>query len=189
MGRLLRKCNDQRFLRVQERIFSALGQFLYHENFASITVPKLSQKAHIWSSTFYDHFHNINDAIIQYEHLYDQAIETLRDESSANSLSIEYSITKILYFINKHKDYYANCLRRQNFLPFFSIAKTFRPLLTRNWSNYGHAKNDLSFKIFCGELSGVIFFWGESEHFDGTKIVQHANYLTRLAKNATRRLL
>ena len=188
MGRLLKKCNDQRFLRVQERLFNAIGHFLKRNTIASVGVTGLSSRAKIWDSTFYDHFRNMDDAIQKYNHRHDKAITELRDEVQGSQISMELTMLKILRFIKKHKNYYGICINRQNLIPFFSIAKIFRPIFTQSWSNYGREKFDLCFKIFCGELFGVICYWGCSEKFDDSKIQNYANYLSYLVQNTTRRL-
>lgn len=188
MGRLLKNCNDGRFLRVEERLFRALGHFLKHDSFASAGITDITYHAKTWKSTFYDHFKDKDDAIQKYNHRYDNDIINLRDEVINDNISSETAIAKLLYFISKHKNYYSVCLHRQNLIPFSTIVRIFKPVFVQGWSCYGRAKYDLCFRIFCGELFGVIYFWGDSEHFDKTKIKEHSTYLSWLAQNATRRL-
>lgn len=188
MGRLRKNCNDKRFHHVRDRYYRALGHYLKRGKIINISVARLSEQAGVWCSTFYDHFKNVEDALDQYCHCYDQEIENLRDEIIQDKLTLELAICKVLKFINKHKLYYTNHMRFQNPAPFYTIIKIFRPLLACTWSNYGREKYDLGFKIFSGEMLGVIYYWGDSEGFDEKKIVGHANYLHRLATNATRRL-
>ena len=188
MGRLLKDCNDGRFLRVEERLFRALGHFLRHDAFASAGIADITCRAKTWKSTFYDHFKDKDDAIQKYNHRYDSDIMSLRNEVINGNISSETAIAKLLYFISKHKNYYSVCLYRQNLIPFSTIVKLFKPVFVRGWSCYGRAKYDLCFRIFCGELFGVIYFWGDAEHFDSAKITEHSIYLSHLAKNATRRL-
>ena len=188
MGRLLKECNDQRFIKVQERLFRELGHFLKNNKLASLNVSSLSRKAKIYVSTFYDHFKSIDDAIFQYDHRHDKDIMKLREEIQTTNCTAQVAIAKLLYFISSHKSYYLTYIHRRNLTPIFNMTTIFRPILAQSWSNYGREKFDLCFKIFCGELFGVIFFWGETEHFEKTKIQEHALYLSRLAQNATRRL-
>ena len=188
MGRLLKNCNDGRFLRVEDRLFRTLGYYLKRDSIASIEVSELTSKAKIWKSTFYDHFKNMDDAIIKYDHRFDCDIKELCNEIIDMHIDIESAIFKILYFISKHKNYYSTCLHRQNLTPISSIAKICRPIFVKNWSNFGREKFDFCFRIFSGELYGVIHYWGDYEHFDDKKIKTYAIYLSNLAKNATRRL-
>lgn len=188
MGRLLKSCNDGRFLRVEERLFRTLGYYLRHDLAASVGVSELANRAKIWKSTFYDHFKNMDDAINKYNHRFDRDIKKLCNEIIDMHIDIEPAILKILYFINKHKSYYSTCIHRQNLIPIFSIAKICRPIFAKNWSNFGREKFDFCFKIFSGELFGVIYYWGDCERFDDKKIKTYAIYLSNLAKNATRRL-
>ena len=188
MGRLLKSCNDSRFICVRERFFRALGHFLKRDKIVSITISDLAEKARVWDSTFYDHFENMDDAIRQYNHYYDEDIRKLREEILGEHLTTKIAIQKMLCFIRKHEDYYSTHLHRQNPVPFFTMAKIFRPVFARGWSNFGRKKFDLGFKIFCGEMFGVIYFWGESENFDESKISEHATRLYSLTQNATRRL-
>lgn len=188
MSRLRESCSDVRFLLVEERLFRVLGGFLKRGRVAGLGVPDVATKAKVWDSTFYDHFKNMDDAIYRYDHRHDEAIKKLRMEIEDERLSMELAFCRILHFISKNKDYYSTHLARQNPVPFFSIAKTFRPVFACGWSNFGREKYDLCFKIFCGEMYGVIYFWGDSEKFDRDKITKHATYLCHLTKNATRRL-
>ena len=189
MGRLLKNCNDGRFLSVEERLFRALGYFLKRNSIGSINISDLTRKAKVWKSTFYNHFKSIDDALTRYDHKYDNDILKLRQELEAENCNPRTAIMRLLFFISKHKNYYEICLHRQNPIPIFSITKIFCPIFTKNWSHFNHEKFDLCFKIFSGELYGIIYHWGNSEHFDRQKIKTHAVYLNNLAKNATKRLV
>lgn len=188
MGRLLKNCNDQRFLRAEERLLGALGYYLKYDSIASVGIIDITNRARTWSSTFYDHFKNKDDAIKKFNHKYDTAIKNLCNEVIAEKISTELAIAKLLFFINKHKNYYSVCLHRQNLIPFSAIVRLFQPVFVRSWSNYGRERYHLCFRIFCGELFGVIHYWGDSEHFDKARIREHSAFLSRLVQNATRRL-
>lgn len=189
MGKLLKGCNDGRFLRVEERLFRTLGYFLKHNLIGSINVSSLTTRAKVWQSTFYDHFKNIDDALICYDHRYDAAILKIRKEIEDEKCNLETAIMRLLFFIYKHKSYYGVCLHRQDLVPIFSMAKIFRPIFSEKWSNFGREKYDLCFKIFCGELYGVIYYWGNVEKFNQEKIKNHVANLSKLARNTTHRLL
>ena len=188
MGRLLKQCNDGRFQRVEERLLKSLEHFLKHDTIASAGIADITSYAKTWKSTFYDHFKDKDDAISRFNHKYDKALKRLLGEITDRHIDLEAGIIRLLYFISRHKGYYSVCLHRQNLVPFSMIVKIFRPVLTQSWSNYGHRQYDLCFRILCGEIFGVIHFWGNSEQFDRTKIKSHAIYLSRLARNTTRRL-
>ena len=188
MKRLRENCNDGRFKRVEERIFKAIGYFLRRDQVTSIEITGLAKKATIWSATFYDHFRNMDDALHKYYHRHDKSMKLLFKEISDKNATVEVAFSKILYYICKHKSYYKTYLHRQNISPILEISKIFRPVLARTWSNYGREKFDLAFKIFSGELFGVIYYWGDMENFDETKISSYVTFLNRLATNTTRRL-
>ncbi len=189
MGRLLKNCNDGRFLSTEERLFRALGYFIERGAIGSISISDLTKRAKIWKSTFYNHFKSIDDALTHYDHKYDNDILKLRRELEIEKCSIKTATMRLLFFISKHKNYYKICLCHQNPVPIFNITKIFCPIFTKSWSYFGREKFDLCFKIFSGELYGVIYYWGNSEHFDCQKIKIHAAYLSNLAKNATKRLV
>ena len=189
MGRLPKNCNDGRFLSNEERLYCALGYFLKHNLIGSISISDLTRKAKIWKSTFYNHFKNIDDALARYDHKYDDDILKLRRELEVENCSIKTATMRLLFFISKHKNYYKICLHCQNPIPIFSITKIFCPIFTKNWSNFGREKFNLCFRIFSGEVYGVICYWGNFEHFDYQKIKTYATYLSNLAKNTTKRLV
>ena len=188
MGRLLDNCKDGRFQRVERRLFRSLGYFLRHGTIGCAKVTDITHRAKTWKSTFYDHFKDKDDAIEKYNHRFDKEIKKLFTELSSEPGDTELAFYRLLYFIGKNKEYYKTFLQLQNPLPFFTMAKYFRSSLAHTWSNYGRDKYDLGFKIFCGEMFGIIYFWGDTEKFDRAKIKGHATYLSNLARNTTRRL-
>lgn len=188
MSRLIENCTDTRFLKVEERLFDALGETLRKGAVVKTGVTGLANKAKVWDTTFYDHFRNLDDAIRRYDHRHDEEIKDLRDDVLCTCPTMEFTFTKILSFIKNNKKYYKAHLKRQNPAPFFSIAKIFRPILARSWSYYGRDQFDLCFRMFSGEFYGIIHFWGETEKFDETKIKGHVTRLIRLSQNATQRL-
>ncbi|MBR3264088.1 hypothetical protein IKF94_02565 [Candidatus Saccharibacteria bacterium] len=188
MSRLRKNCTDARFLKVEEKLYKAVGESLRDGNIVKNGASGLASKAKIWGSTFYDHFKNVDDAVTSYAYSRDQGVKDLRDDILCSCPTMEFTFTKVLAFIRKNKYYYKSFIERQNQVPFFSMAKIFRPILARSWSYYGREQLDLCFKMFCGEFFGVIYFWCETEKFDESKIPQHVKLLIRLSQNATRRL-
>ena len=171
MGHPIKNRNDARFLKVQEKLEHALAKFLRKNYVARLCVPDLSREAKVWDSTFYDHYDNLDDAITQFNHKYDEDIKILRHEVARQKCNLEIAYAKILNFIYKKRDYYRTGFRCQNPTPIFSIITIFRPIIMKGWSNFNLSLIDFVLR-FLRLRSMPLLVFGRPKR-NSTKIVFH----------------
>ncbi len=184
----VRNRRDPRYLSIQKRYMCSLGKFLRRGRISRIQIKELSEKTHVWHSTFYDHFIHMDDAIEQYWHDLEPSLKELASELGGRNLSLTKIFTKILIFIYHNREYYDVVLTCGNYVALSVIIEIFLPLLSKGWSKYNQSKSELAIAIFAGEFSGEIYYWGRKEHFNFDRILEHAKTLAKLSENATQRL-
>ena len=190
MKQRVKNRKDPRYLKVQERLDSALGRFIRIGRTHRLTIPELSKAASTYKTTFYDHFHHMDAAFEQLNHKYKEQLEQLRKETvSTNIADLEALYSRLLYFIYNNHEYYSTMIYCHNAIPFLEMISIFRIPIIRKWSNYGGEANDYAFQIFSWEASAIIIYWGKKERFSKSKLPSYAKKLAKLSQNATQRLL
>lgn len=184
----IKDTNNPRYIKVEEQLDTEIGRQLRMGHLARLNVPDISRKAKVWKSTFYNHFLHLDDALRHFNHKMKPNLKQLAKETQADNYSLEVAFNKILFFVYNNDKYYKTIVYCNDLVPILEIAKTFRPIITKGWSNYGEELTEKSFIIFSWEMGSLIYYWGSQEKFDKAKIAEHARYLTRLASNATQRL-
>lgn len=196
--------NDKRYIETQKRYELAIGKFLKMGRISRLNTPVICSEAKTCNSTFYDHYTHMDEAIDLFFHKMEPRLKCLLKESCRfyysekhdekervenGGANLEMVFFKILYFIYQNREYYEIVISRGNSQALTKIAETFRPLIKRGWSNYGIEAEEKCFCLFSWELSGVLYYWGSFENFEFSQITQHAKELSRLAQNATKRLV
>ncbi len=190
---------DKRFTETRDRFDKVIGKYLKLGWVSRLNTPIVSNEARVWDSTFYNHYNHMDEAIDLFFHKMDPDLKCLAEENGCtcekrldlpiDGPSLEAIFFKILYFIYQNRGYYEVIIERGNSNALIKIAEVFRPIIAEGWSNYGAETDEKCFCVFSWELSGVLYYWGSFENFDFDRISQHARELTRLARNATRRLV
>lgn len=180
---------DARYQAVHKRYLRAIGKFIRHGKLSTIKIKELSDSAHVWKSTFYDHFLHADDAINQFWHAKDEELAELKTELGRfNEISIEKMFSKILIFIYHNREYYDVVVTRENPLPIVKIVEIFRDKIQQSWSKYDETVMQRCTMIFSWEFSAEICYWGKYERFDFDRIPTRVRELVRLCQNATQRL-
>ena len=188
---------DKRFLEIQGRFDLAIGKFLKLGWVSRLNTPIVSDEAEVWDSTFYNHYEHMDEAIDLFFHKMEPQLKCLVGENgsspsrerSKKRRSLEMTFFKILYFVYQNREYYEVVIEKGHSQTLIKIAEEFRPVIARGWSTYGIEIDEKCFCVFAWELSGVLYYWGYYEKFDFDRIAQHAKELTKLARNATKRLV
>ena len=137
----------------------------------------------------------MDEAISDFSHQMDAELKELAKEvaeiiqHSEGKVALEIVFYKILYFVYQRRKYYDVILATGYARTLTRVAETFRPVIEQDWSNYGMEAAEKCFCMFAWELGGVLYYWGTFEQFDFDRIGQHAKALSKLAQNATKRLM
>ncbi len=188
MPRIIRNRNDKRYVRVQDRFNNIIESFIRRGHIMKLKVRSVSDDANVYASTFYDHYKNMDDALIYAENRMKKDLHELK-KTVAHNQDLEIIYLKILFFIHKHKDYYETVINWGKVSPLSQIVGDFRISICKKWRHYDKHELDRIFMIFSWEFGGVITFWGKHEHFDKTKIPIYAKKLARLSSTACERLM
>ena len=180
--------NDPRYLSTQKKFDTELETELSHGHVARLSIQKITQRTHVWRTTFYDHFLHLDDALNHFNHRMRPDLKKLEKEIESANCGSEVAFSKILHFIYLNKKYYGIVVRYRNSVALLDVPKSCSHVICKNWSNYGPDANSRCFSIFSWELCGVIYYWGHNEKFSKEKIPSYAKYISRLAHNATQRL-
>lgn len=186
MSRLVENTNDPRFRNVQKRLDKVLSGFFRRGHVANLQIGEVSKNAHIYNSTFYDHYPHMDAAFYQLERRAEPELQKLKLE--AENLSLENIYRKILHFIIKEQEYYGAMLIRKNATPLLQIPETFQTILCKEWRNYNKDLKERIFQLFAWEFCGVIYCWGIREKFNQSKLDYYARKLAKLTKTACDRL-
>ncbi|WP_019639670.1 TetR/AcrR family transcriptional regulator [Paenibacillus fonticola] len=101
--------DDKRSIRSKEQLKEALFELLYEKEWRQITIQHLTKKAKLNRSTFYQHYENKYDLLVQniddlFQSLKESVLSTSIDNSSADTISYAYLLA--FYRHLKEQSYY-----------------------------------------------------------------------------------
>lgn len=101
--------DDKRSIRSKEQLKEALFELLYEKEWRQITIQDLTKKAKLNRSTFYQHYENKYDLLVQnvealFQALKESVLSTSIDNSSADTISSGYLLA--FYRHLKEQSYY-----------------------------------------------------------------------------------
>lgn len=101
--------DDKRSIRSKEQLKEALFELLYEKEWRQITIQDLTKKAKLNRSTFYQHYENKYDLLVQnvedlFQSLKESVLSTSIDNSSADTISSGYLLA--FYRHLKAQSYY-----------------------------------------------------------------------------------
>ncbi|MBQ3309076.1 hypothetical protein IJG78_00165 [Candidatus Saccharibacteria bacterium] len=178
--------NDARYLKVQVALDKVFGKHIKCGHVASLQVKEVAQEAKVFESTFYDHHHNLDDAMRHMNTKMDRDIKVLVREAEQTKCSLEVTYTKLLFFVAKNKDYYDVIVARKLAAPLCTIMEKTKSLIIKDWTKRSarSLKEEKVEKSFCNlmwEFCGEIWWWGVKYKFAESEI----SVITKRLINAT----
>lgn len=169
--------NNTRYLNVQKAIDRVLGKFIKSGHVACLKVSEVTNDAGIFVSTFYDHHKNLDDAIRHLNNKMEKELEQLTKEAIEVHCSLMVFYAKLLFFINKNKEYYSVAIETKNIGIIMMAINSTRQFALKEWSTKTDKEKESKFYILSWRICMEIWRWGEKEHFREDKIEKLARKL------------
>lgn len=186
-ARQVKNRNDLRFRRSEQGLCQSLYKELQRRN-VNLQVTKICRNAGVRVPTFYSHYHNVNDALVQAErNMFKQFTATLR---SSKQLSEQQAFLNLLIFVIKNQAYFKATFMRGNYRLLIKLVRELRPVIMQKWPHYKPADFEYLFMIYCAEVIAVIVYWYQQYKFNPRKIescVQRLQALTHLPARSFRK--
>ena len=175
-----RKGQNSAYYGTEKLILNALSKILREKSSIQVKVKEVSETAGIAMSSFYLHYSSLDEVISKNEQkIADYVNHVVEIELSKNSPAID-SISKILYYLYRHRDYLDVIGYSCNFRFAIKVISCLAPLLERSWPNYPvPIKSRLSNLLImecCAELN---LWWKEGFSFNTIKT--HAKNLVYIS--------
>lgn len=159
---------------------NALSKILREKNSVQIKVKDVAEVAGIAMSSFYLHYRSLDEVISRNEKKITDYINHFIEIELNKQSSMNDSMSKILYYLYRHREYLDVIGYSCNFKIAINIITCLTPLLKRSWPNYPARINDKLTNILimecCAELN---LWWQEGFTFDTIKT--HAKNLVYIS--------
>ena len=175
---------DRRYTKVQSAIDRVIGKFIRHGHIAGMCVTEVSREANIYTSTFYEHHQNLDEAIQHFDSKMQNDLNELMTETLETKSNLEVLYSKLLYFIFKHKEYYASVINSNNIAALLLAVAIIKPKLTEAWKDISPPNFSYKFTILSWTICGEIWWWGAKENFKEESIPKLAKKLIKLTRSA-----
>ena len=153
--------NDQRFVKAESKIIKAAIHLLSRRRFNFYT-RELCKEAHIFNSTFYNHYANAEELINEIEKAATE--DCLRAVNKSESISI--FVQKLIVFIGKRYDYFKLSLTQAHHICLMTAFRRLKPLLIGHWRPRDPEIMEYWFQMLCYEIIGTITTWGQQSQFN-----------------------
>ena len=175
--------HTKRYYKTEHKIFQAVSWIVARSrNLINLTIRGLCLHAHINASTFYRHFKSIAD----FNHHYETAFLTdLLDFISSlpdNPKTPQQTFEKVCVFLYQHRKTIQLSLYLHNTYLLDETLRLLRPVITRQWNNYGATTNSYVYEIFSACVIKTIIIWCRRDSFSSHKIGTISRQLTRLSR-------
>lgn len=171
----------------EQKIFQSIRFVLKKYGIYKLSVTRICQKPFITDTTFYRHYHGLNDLFRQNQaNLLEQLEQFLKSEQTKN-LSQQEFITRLLILIYRNRTFVDILVRMHNIELALIVMSKIRPILTKNWSIYDRATNQRIYTFFSAEFITEIALWAVQENFNFNTVESHAQRLQNFTTTACQR--
>lgn len=182
--------HNQQFLKNETSIFITILK-RHKRQRGRITVQQIAKDTGLARQTFYEHHHNINQAIRVGETSLIKDFKEYLSENMlvANADSNRRLITVCFLFISQHKEVFCHiCADSANQGIIYQILSVLYPKLQIKWLPANMpppAMDSEPVDRFLRLAVGIICRWGKSEHCDFKKADRYIEQFIRLATNVS----
>lgn len=152
---------NQRYTSTEDSIQRALFSLLRFKKYDSISIKELCYEAGINRSSFYTHYQDINDLMIQTEQRLSKSIQELfKLETEWN----EKTFIELFAFLKKNKDFYKAYLEtnEQTFMEKNDFIKYQNLVLKSSKLNFPQNEIGYHMAFFAGGLKAISKYWLKS---------------------------
>lgn len=171
----------------EQKVFQSLRFILKKYGSYKVSVTRICQKPFVSDTTFYRHYHGLNDLFQQNQaNLLEQLEQFLASDKTKN-LSQQEFITRLLILIYRNRTFVDILVRMHNVELGLIVMSKIRPILTKNWSIYDRATNQRIYTFFSAEFITEIALWAVQENFNFNTVESHAQHLQNFTTTACQR--
>lgn len=152
---------NQRYTSTEENIQKALFSLLRFKKYDSISIKELCYEAGINRSSFYTHYQDINDLMMQTEQRLSKKIQELfKLDTQWN----EEIFIQLFVFLKENKDFYKAYLEtnEQSFMEKNDFIKYQNLILKSNKLNFSQNEIGYHMAFFAGGLKAISKYWIKS---------------------------
>ena len=178
-----RREDDARFLKSEKNLVKAAIAELKKQHF--VTITKICQEAGVFTSTFYRHYHNLDELIRAREQ---KLLQEFRCSTIARRVSsLEQLFRNYLIFVYQHRDDFELSIITDQLGTPMTMLSELRQTITNGW-RMAPAKLNRIYQVHSYEIVGILVVWAKEEQFNARMIAQYADELAQLTQTAVRRL-
>lgn len=157
----MNKKEDPRSIRTKEMFKKAVLQLLSEgDNTSSLTVQKVAQTAELNRTTFYLHYHDIQELVGQLAHeIMEEISEQIRSLIDTRDLSEKQQLTKLLDNLYSHREYLLILFDNDEFEEKIFMFIQQLVLKRREHSTQILPENYVTIEIKTASIVGVMMWW------------------------------
>lgn len=159
--------DDERFLRQEKLIRRGLEQALAQRRIG-LKATELCRDAKIANPTFYLHYKNCDDALIQYELALEEAFVKILPRNPRKDLSF----TLLLNYILQNRHYFSSTFQNRNL---YLLSRLIRYAITPK-----AGLNQKAYALYLWSVKTMIWCWGEHDGFSEAKLDLYLKKLSML---------
>lgn len=144
---------------------------------ASIKIRTICHYAKISVSTFYRHFRNLLDFSSWYKSIYLKELAIFAKVAFPEKLTPQQTFEKVFIFIYRHRKIIRLELATYDIYLLSETFHVLRPVITRQWNNYGAKTNDFIYNTYSSYMMQLVIAWCWQSNFNSKDIPR----LSRLA--------
>lgn len=177
---------DLRYQKSEQRLFKSLEKLLQQGKI--IRVCDLCRQAGIFESTFYRHYHSIQELICQREDQMLREFDQVLAKANRRHEKLPRVVDDTLIFIYKNRaDFKLLSYVDHDKMP-LAIMQKLRPFATSHWEHYAPKKLSLIYHVYSHEVVAILTTWGEQEDFATNRLARHEHDIVYLTETAVKRL-